>query len=213
MFEGNESTARLHPEHVGMLADDIQTPAFEAGERIELVRGTITRDASWAAHACGYRFTGTLTLREELSLAPGSRLAFTPGTGIDVSQGRLLARGEAEAPVWFGAADGERILGYWRGLRFGSARSSMVAWAEIESAGWPQGWDGADDSAASVFVTGQGRVGLEDVDIDYSANAAISLRDGGVLDPCTSIRITESQGEGLGDGFPTDLAGLSCTPR
>lgn len=127
----------------------------------------------------------------DLTIEPGVEVRFAEGASLSVGYGqvgRLLARGTAEKPVRFTAAE-RKEAGIWRGLHFfDRAEGSVLENAVVEFAGQ------AEDFAVIVEA---GDLGFTNVSVAQAKGKAVQFKNGLPFKTLTGLDLTKAGGKGV----------------
>lgn len=119
--------------------------------------GDITADRTLSPEDCAtYRPEGDVMVREgaTLILAPGTQIHFASGSWLLVEDGRLDARGTADAPVVLRGTDDDAAAGYWLGVHIRAGGNASLASTSIRDGGdVDRGCFTADSDAGNVTLT------------------------------------------------------------
>ncbi|MCA9699829.1 MAG: hypothetical protein KC431_20055, partial [Myxococcales bacterium] len=128
---------RIGPEQLGTVAGDNH---YDEAARIEVARGKVEHDASWAVQGAPIHLLGDVYVDKNatLTVAAGNRLAFAAGAVLGVGyyqRGALDMRASADAPIVLGPAeDGQR----WGGVVLGGfARDTHLEHVRLRSSEGP----------------------------------------------------------------------------
>ncbi|MBX7097891.1 MAG: hypothetical protein K1X89_09275 [Myxococcaceae bacterium] len=127
----------------------------------------------------------------DLTIEPGVEVRFAEGASLSVGYGqvgRLLARGTAEKPVRFTAAD-RKEAGIWRGLRFfDKAEGSVLENAAVEFAGQ------AEDFAVIVE---SGDLSFTNVSVSQVKGKAVQVKSALPFKALSGLDLTKAGGKGV----------------
>jgi len=179
-FSGTPVAVRTTPTLLAGLGSDNR---YDEQARIEVLRGKVETDASWAYQAAPIVIRGDVFVDKgaTLAIAPGNRLGFDPGVLLGVGyyeQATLDLRGTAEAPIVLEPASTEP----WGGVVLG-AHTRQTRFEHVQLR--------ATANAAGIELRDGAEATLVNVDCAGCANATVTW-------DCASkignIKVTASQG-------------------
>ncbi len=167
--------------------DDDDKPKGKGGSGCK-VPETIEADFT-ITKGCKVKVAGNLGVRNgaTLTIEEGVRMSFGPNTYLTAAEGKLVAKGSADAPIVFTSADESPNPGDWVGILFeGGAKSgNVIDHAKIEYAG-------KSGNSGEAAITLYGEVGSERLSI---TNVVFENNDSaGVKVQATKSRFAKFEG-------------------
>jgi Right handed beta helix region/Periplasmic copper-binding protein (NosD) len=180
----NDFPMRVHPDDVGELMASSSFTGIDSDSYIEVIAGTITKDATWP-DTIRYHITGAITVLgadgedaiTTLTIAPGAELRFNKNVGLTVGSSRttydpgaLIAKGTEEKKILFTSNQNNPALLDWYGITFQNTSddtTSVLDHCIIEYAG----------SNGAVYIY-QASPTITNSTIRYSSDYGIYSRGG-----------------------------------
>ena len=187
VVERNGRTMVVHPNRVGEIGggnsfvdNDEQLVRVSFGNT-----DALEDEQTWLGQDVPYLVTVRTFVEGPLTIEAGAVVYFAQDASLIVREdGSLAAEGTADQPVVFSGA--EALSGYWKGLEFGTvSANNLLSNVVLEYAG-SEGWFGGSDSVATLYVTGDGFLDLEDVLIRDTGGYALILGNGGAV-TCSNV--------------------------
>jgi Bacterial Ig-like domain (group 2) len=191
-FSGNTFTQNarvmiVHPERAGdIAANTIIGENAENFVRVSFGNTDNVRTAqTWHDFNAPFYVTTRTFVQAPLTIAAGVDVMFAQNASFIVNQGgSLRADGTDQDRITF--RGGEDLVGYWQGIEYGTASAANVLdHADFMNAG-STAWFGGSNSIATLDITANGVVRLEDVTFDRTGGYAVIVRNGGDLS-CTNV--------------------------
>ncbi|MEM9457451.1 MAG: right-handed parallel beta-helix repeat-containing protein [Myxococcota bacterium] len=171
-FEGGGVPLLVGIDAVAGIASD-NTFTSNAEPFVQVAGGTLSGDAQWAALGIPLRLTGNAYVESALTLSPGLTIEMAQDSEFVVrTAGSINAEGTADDPITMRGVQDER--GYWRGLSVESkASANIMRHCAIEHGG-ARGWNGSDESVATVWLPDQSKLVMSDCALRRGDGAALT---------------------------------------
>ena len=176
---------RLHADTTGTLSDGNTFSGSSVMSYIDVIGGTITRDAVWDA-PISFHILGNISILGTDGMDGVTTLTLTPGAEVRVNgryalevgansgdPGALVAQGTAADPIVFTSNKDPQAAGDWYGIRFRNTAddaTTIMAHCIVEYAGYGSGGE-------SVFI-GSASPTLNHCTIRYSQGSGIEIDAG-----------------------------------
>ncbi len=186
-FTENTRAMIVYPNRAGAIAAD---NAF-FGNTENMVRvsfgntDNVGAAQTWNDFGVPFYVTTRTFIQAPLQIAAGVELVFAQDASLIVNQGgSLRATGTVDDHVRF--VGGEDLTGYWQGVQYatGSA-SNVLSHVDFRNAG-SDPWFGGSNSTATLHVTSNGVLGLDNVTFASTGGYAAIVSNGGSLS-CTNV--------------------------
>lgn len=184
-----ETSARgmiVHPNRVGEIDqvalvdndDNTIRITFGNNDRVETAQ-------TWKNHGASYRVMDRTFVRGALTIEPGTTVEFEQGAHLIVDDGGSLnAVGTAVERITFRGR--EALSSYWKGIEFETVSvSNRIEYADFLHAG-SDAWTGGANATATIHVTADGSLVMENSTFGMTGGYAAIIRNGGSL-ACTSV--------------------------
>ncbi len=158
---------RLPPDSMGAITADCSMTG-NGEDLIDVLGGSVTSDASWAAVDVSWKLSGDLVIEggSTVTVEDGVELLFDPQTGLSVENGTLAVDGTSSG-VTFGSSESQPALGDWTGLQVGEDGSAELEGLTLVHAGF-----------AGAGIRSQGALEMSDCSLSEIDASCVSVSGG-----------------------------------
>jgi hypothetical protein len=145
----------------------------------------VTSAQTWNDFGAPFYVMVRTFVRAALTVAAGVEVEFAQDASLVVAPGgSLRVSGSQVAPVALRGR--EDLVGYWKGIEYGTAWSANVLeWVSLSNAG-SSAWFGSADNTATLHVGTGGVVSLRNVTFPRTGGYAVIVRSGRAI-ACSAV--------------------------